>query len=195
MAAKVNSLLVSPHDDDFALFAAFTCLREQPVIMIVFDSYLQAKRGLPITHEQRAEETLAASRELGFLPVIRLGFRDDDPTINLHRVRSRAGQVMQSLGIDRIFAPAWEAGGHEQHNLTAAAFGMNVVRQNDGVARYLTYTRTPCQKSTSANEMPILKPEWIGKKLRSLACFESQFIPAAGCVEHFIGRSLREYLL
>ena len=185
-----DSILISPHDDDFALFAAFTCLRERPVIMIVFDSYLQANRGLQITHEQRAAETLAASRELGGLPVVRLGFRDSDPTVTPDLIHSRMMKVCRALGCGYIFGPAWEPGGHEQHNLVAEAF----IEPMNNVGRYLTYTRTPCQKSTSPHEVPILEPAWIGKKLRALACFESQFLPGTGCAPHFL-RDQREYLL
>lgn len=97
---------------------------------------------------------------------------------------------MMALKTDRICAaPAYERGGHEQHNIVAAAFTMITHEL------YLTYTREPCQKSTSGREVTILDPSWIGKKLRALACFESQFLPGAGCQEHFIGRSLREYYL
>lgn len=173
-------------------------------MVIVFDGHLQGKRGLLITAEQRAAESEAAHQYLHDGPgsqsrIVRLGFRDDDPTVTATMVLSSFLNRFFNLGLTagRIFVPAWEDKGHLQHNLVANAFGMNAkeASTDEGLTRYLTYTRVENGKSTSPREVPILKPEWIGNKLRALACFQSQFLPATGCQEHFIGRSLREYYL
>lgn len=188
----MRSILLQPHDDDAFLFACFTAIRERPLIVTVFDSYLQPARGIPGTMAaQRAEETRQACQVLG-LQEIRLGFRDDDTSVTGDRI---FGKLYHAFPGDyainaQIVAPDFEKGGHEQHNLVAeAADGLNVV------GRYLTYTRQPCQKtSRTGHEVPF-EPDWVALKLRALACFKSQFQTATGCAEHFIGRSLREYIL
>ena len=89
---------------------------------------------------------------------------------------------------DKIYAPAFEKDGHAQHNLVAEAC--------NGIAteRYLTYTSAG--KSTSSREVKIERPEWIAKKLRAMACYESQMSldPRMGCWPHFV-RGIQEYYL
>lgn len=195
-------VFISPHDDDFALFGAFTCIREQPIVVIVYDGYVQGNRGLRITADERKRETEAACVYLSRgepIPIIRLGFRDDDASVNATDIRMRVEGAIPDFGSRKLFAPANEENGHQQHNLVAAAFGMPAcVPYRMSMwehTYYLTYTRTPNGKSVSHREVEPDNPSWVGSKLRSLACFQSQFLPAAGCVEHFIGRSLREYYL
>jgi len=172
-------ILLQPHDDDAFLFACFAAIREQALIVTVFDSYVQPSRGIPGTSaRERERETNRACIVLGLLWK-RLNFRDDEmPT--LHQVASRLGEVVGPLNGHEIWAPADEAYGHPQHNLLAPL----------GDHHYLTYTERG--KSTCGREVPF-EPAWVGLKLRALSCFESQFQAATGCVEHFIGRSLREY--
>ena len=184
----MNSIFLSPHNDDETLFGAFTLLRERPRVIVIFDGFAQGGRGIPITFQQRRFETKAACQILGCPPPQFACFRDDDPTVTPNHIRSRVGQMIDRLAGKEIYAPAMEAGGHKQHNMVAEAFGLV-----PGVKRYLTYTDRG--KSVRPNEVPILQPEWIGLKLKALAVYNSQFDPRTGCAEHFIGRSLREYML
>jgi LmbE family N-acetylglucosaminyl deacetylase len=175
-------LLVAPHNDDEVLFGAFTLLREKPLVVIIFDGYVQQNRGLPITAMQRRDETEAACDILG-VEVQFLGFHDDE------RPRPRA--IEEALATfyhpEQVYAPAWEVNGHPQHNLVALACeGLPVVE------RYLTYT--PAGKSTSGRPVPILDGSWIALKHRALACYESQMSldPRMGCWPHFM-RDQTEY--
>ena len=177
----MSKILVSIHNDDAALFAAFTCLRERPLVVVVFDGYNQAARGLPVTWQQRREEDTAALRELGCY-VEFLAFPDDVP------VQAQAvTAAIQNFGPTEVWAPARETDGHPQHNLVAVACDSLPV-----IDRYLTYTGAG--KSTSGRPVEILDGEWIAKKLRALSCYRSQMNldPRMGCVAHFC-RGLYEY--
>jgi len=183
----MRSILIQSHDDDAFLFACFTAIRARPLIVTVFDSYAQPARGIPGTSAvERDGETAEACYILG-LEEVRLGFRDD-MQVSPDQVWQRLKDVVPDVRDMPKYLPAFEDGGHEQHNIVAQACSINVIE------RYLTYTREPCQKSTSAREVSILEPEWIGLKLKALACFGSQFQPATGCAEHFL-RSQKEYYL
>jgi LmbE family N-acetylglucosaminyl deacetylase len=182
----MSAILIQPHDDDAVLFACWTILRHKPLVVTVFDSYVQPGRGIPGTSaEDRADETNRACLILG-VDNVRLGFRDDDDTVTPGQIFARAVNVLPRAiqPSDTIYVPLEESGGHPQHNLVARAFGRKT-------RSYLTYTTEG--KSTSCNEVPF-EPEWVALKLRALAEFKSQFQPAAGCVEHFL-RGLREYML
>jgi len=181
----MSAILIQPHDDDAVLFACWTILRHKPLVVTVFDSYVQPGRGIPGTMAaERAQETAMACSILN-VPWLRLGFRDDDITVTSEQIRSRLSNALELH--DEVFLPAIEAHGHPQHNLVAECMRGH-QRYHE---RYLTYTTEG--KSTSCTEVPF-EPEWVALKLRALAEFKSQFQPAAGCVEHFL-RGLREYML
>ena len=187
----MKPILIQPHDDDAFLFACFTAIREKPLIVTVFDSYVQPARGIPgCSKEGRARETDAACKVIG-LQWVRLGFHDDDQSVKPSDILRYAVCSAARFGFDGgdpIYAPAFESGGHEQHNLVATAF-----RGLPNVGHYASYTRDR-GKSVIGSEVPF-ESHWVALKLRALACFESQFQPTTGCVDHFVGRSLREYLL
>lgn len=180
-------ILLSPHDDDVALFACWTALIERPQVVVVFDSYVQADRGLNITAQQRARETENACKVMGLDPPIRLGFRDNDAsveTINIaDRIKSHLGDGIED--VERWMVPAWEEKGHHQHNLVA---------QLGGQVRYLTYTT----EGKSTQGKLVLPPHGyaIAMKLRAMACYLSQMTldPRCGCWPHFL-RDLNEYCL
>ena len=182
----MRPILVQPHSDDAVLFACWTLLRVKPLVVTVFDGHVQQMRGLPITPKMRRDEDKAAMEILGLPEPIYLGFTDDSEPSD-GAIFNRLCQCVRGLSDQDLYIPMEESGGHAQHNLVWLA-----CECLPHTKAYLTYTTRG--KSTSANEVPF-EPEWIGLKLRALACFESQWLPAAGCAEHFIGRSLREYLL
>jgi LmbE family N-acetylglucosaminyl deacetylase len=177
------ALFIAPHNDDETLFGAFTILRERPLVVVVFDGHAQKARGNSVGWVERRLETRRALEILGSVPCY-LGFSDDDPKVTAGAIRAR---LLETLGAfnETVFAPALEVGGHAQHNLVAAA-----VDDDPRVVRYLTYT--PAGKSTSSRPVPIERPEWIGKKLRALSCYESQWDPRLGCYPHFL-RDQTEY--
>lgn len=171
-------LFVSPHNDDEALFGAFTILRENPLVVVVFDSWNQWNRGTGITAEQRRAETLAAAEILGF-KVEFMGFRDDEPpgVLELAEALKKYGEP------EMVYAPAIEDGGNKDHNLVGYATG----RAFQNVRRYLTYTTSG--KSIGA---PVpCEPDWVCAKIKALACYETQMrLPSTA--PHFL-RDQREW--
>lgn len=175
-------LFVSPHNDDETLFGAFTILREKPLVVIVFDSYVQWNRGLKVTAIERQLETKAAMNILG-VQVEFLGFRDDMPVGELD-----IAYKLEQYKAEEIFLPAYEEDGHHHHNTVA-----EVTRVMQGNFRsYLTYTTKG--KSISAHPVPLFDPKWIALKHRAMACYESQMSldSRMGCWPHFM-RSISEY--
>ncbi len=73
----MKKLFLSPHDDDAVLFGAFTCMREEPTVVTVLDSYIQPNRGeVGCDAITRAKETKEALKVLG-CESQRMFFRDD----------------------------------------------------------------------------------------------------------------------
>lgn len=176
-------LFLSPHCDDETLFGSFTIQKHNPLVVIVFDGHIQAQRGEPITAQQRRAESLAAMNELEVMPPLFLGYPDTDDS------PASLSDSLRSL-IDRhqpkkVWAPAVEDGGHLQHNLV----GRLTRELFPSMIHYMTYTRT-AGKSRGIAVRPA--PEMIRRKLRALACYESQ-ITLANCREHFL-RDLAEYV-
>lgn len=181
-------LLISPHNDDEVLFTSFTILREMPLVVIVYDGYIQGKRGLNVTADRRRKETLAAMKILG-ANVEFLGFPDDNPLISSVAIN----HALQKYGskLETIYYPAFEFNGHVQHNLVSQA-GLQGLGGSEIHVQYMTYTTQG--KSRSDHLVSVEHSSWISKKLRALACYESQFSldPHMGCWQHFL-RDQNEY--
>jgi LmbE family N-acetylglucosaminyl deacetylase len=222
----MSSILVSPHNDDAVLFASFTIQREKPLVVVVFDSYVQPARGFAgCSKGARRSEDSRALTELGIRPdVWYLGFRDDaEMTMELQgRIQQGILEIRHFLGREHpaddncipLWAPAYEDGGHEQHNTVAlACMGLNTPETP--VHQYLTYRRgkvksrpTPeMQLGTgrliwNADNYPTAKEvlprsgEEIARKHRALACYTSQMdmTPGIECWPWFM-EDLREYEL
>ncbi len=181
-------LFLSPHNDDETLFGAFTIQREKPLVAVLFDSYVQAARGNPVTWRQRRQESREAVHLLsGKLPAF-LELRDSEPSTP-QEIASHIAIAFGEGNFDHVFAPSIEPNGHEQHNAVGRAAD---ILWPGRVTHYLTYTRDK-GKSTSDHRVPVESGEWIRRKLRALACYESQIdIERLGCREHFM-RDLAEY--
>jgi LmbE family N-acetylglucosaminyl deacetylase len=177
------NLFVSPHCDDETLFGAFTLLREKPLVVIVYDGYVQQSRGLNISADQRTRETQEAMKILG-VDVEFLGLRDDDTSLNELQITNLLESRYHPEG---VFIPAVEIHGHRQHNLVGR-ISLPVIQ------RYMTYTDEG--KSTSNNPVKIEDGSWVAKKLRAMACYESQMTldSRCGCLPHFL-RPIHEYYL
>jgi len=189
-------LLLSPHNDDSELFAAFTIIRERPTVCVVFDSYVQPTRGIPgCDAETRRMETERAIRVLTGDPDIE---EMEVPTGFLGLMDSVEHDPVTLAGIlaavyplaEHVWAPAFEEGGHDHHNLVALAAEKAFSGK---VTHYLSYTRTG-GKSRSAKEVLPRSGDDIARKLRALACYSSQLQmdPRLGCWPHFVN-DLREY--
>lgn len=193
----MTTLAIDPHGDDLALFAAFTVQQTKPdLIVVCFDSYVQTARGvLGCDALTRIGETQAAMNQL-FLyeihPIEFLNLRDDGPA-ELALVRSALWKFYHQF--DHIIHPAYEAGGHDQHNAVALAC-REIFNGAEKRTEYLTYTR---QDGKSRNGTEVLPPsaEAISRKLAALSRFKSQMQldPRLGTADWFYKFDFREYVL
>lgn len=160
-------ILLSPHDDDSTLFAAFTCIREKPIIIVVTDGYIQFNRGdIGCSKEIRARETKESSEILG-CPVIRLGIRDDGLTED--NLRERLSGIS---GVSCVCAPAIQ-GGNWQHDLV----GKLAQEIWPDCIQYTTYTKTELWTKGSTEIIPT--KEELEIKEKALWCYQSQInLPA-----------------
>lgn len=122
-------ILLSPHNDDEALFASFTILREKPIVIIVTDGYAHQERfGLPIG--QRRSESIEAMKVLG-AEIMFLGISDIELT------HDGLNEELKKLNPEKVYAPAIMVNGNCQHNIVGI-----VAKQlwGDKVTFYSTYT-------------------------------------------------------
>lgn len=153
--------LISPHDDDHALFTAFTCLREKPTVVVVLDSYVQPNRGeTGCSAEERAEETRQSCEILG-CPVIRLGLRDDNVT-----EEQIEGALKKLPDVDVIYAPALQ-GGNVHHDMV-----YRVATKLFKPIYYTTYTKTELHTVGDIEVKPTEEENAL--KIKSLECYQSQ---------------------
>lgn len=162
------SIFLSPHSDDETLFAAFTLMREQPLVVIVTDSYVQFNRGDGVTAEQRWQETRAACSILGCTP-FRLGLRDDALTENL--VTESIRRKFPPEALDRVYAPALQYG-HPHHDLTHRAAVR--VYQPDQLVFYCTYSHSERFYANTGARAVVGSLEERSTKDLALACYRSQ---------------------
>lgn len=161
----MRSLLLAPHADDETLFCAFTIAAHAPHVMIV------ARDPDPDTAIIRGSESIRACREMATDVTVDYLGHSVEGHVDEDRVAADLADLRDvNEGPWRVFAPAVEEHGHREHNLVGQAavdvFGAGCVTP------YLTYTRTG-GRSTLGDEVRY-ENEWISRKLRALACFQSQ---------------------
>ncbi len=159
-------LFISPHNDDEALFGAFTLLREKPLVLIVTDSFIQFERGDDITWMQRRQESEEACLILGC--EVEFGYiRDTELTADALRTLFRKYQ-----GYHTVYAPAIQ-GGNWQHDMIS-----NIAQEMfENVILYTTYTKSKLYTTGSVEIIPT--PEEIDLKNQALFCYQSQLrLPA-----------------
>lgn len=166
----MTSILLSPHDDDAALFAAFTCVRERPTIIVVADSYVQPARGeTGCSAEERAAETAAAHAILG-CETVRLGLRDD--ALNADDIRQALARLP---AVSTVYTPALE-GGHPQHDLATLAAAD--VFSTSALRCYSTYAKLSQYRDADLEPIGTTEVEWTRPELElkqcALRCYESQ---------------------
>lgn len=165
--------LLSPHDDDAALFAAVTCLRERPTIVVVANSYVQPARGeVACSAEERAIESEQAHEVLG-CDTFRFGLRDD--ALTLEDVRGCLTRLPAFKDIGTVYVPALE-GGHPHHDLVALA--AKQVFDPSQLCCYSTYARLSQYCAADLQPVGTTEIEWTrpeyDRKLEALSCYTSQ---------------------
>jgi LmbE family N-acetylglucosaminyl deacetylase len=112
--------------------------------------------------------------------------RDDNEPLAYERLLDNMDRHDIAYQPQRVWAPAVEEGGHEQHNLVGEA-AREVFEAR--VHPYLTYVRGSMR---SRGREVAFEPEWVADKLRALACYESQ-IGLENTRAWFMDDCLREY--
>lgn len=161
------NILISPHSDDACLFAAYTLMREKPLVLTVTSSFIQQNRGENITPDQRREEDIEAMKILG-CPIIFGNIRDD--IIDSWAVEHL---LTKFVNFDTIYAPAIQ-GGNKDHDLIG-----RIAKEifKDKVKQYTTYT--PTELYTTGNLQIVPTEQEILLKDRVLECYKSQIeLPA-----------------
>ena len=153
-------LLLSPHNDDESLFAAYTLIREKPFVLIITDSDIQ----LPVvTAAQRREESKRACEVLG-VSVDFLGLTDG--SVKEDDLRQRLLPFTEQ-DWTCVYAPAVE-GGHPEHDLLGWV-ASSLFRH----VRYYSTYRDPAV--SPMGEHPIIpNRQEIDLKNRALDCYASQ---------------------
>lgn len=153
---------IAPHNDDEALFGAYTLIRHKPIVIVVTDSFIQPERGdVGCDAETRRRETIEAMKIAG-CPVFFLGIRDTELTEEVLRER------LIGLRPEKVYAPAIQGGNH-QHDLVGKVckdlFGERCVQ-------YTTYTKTELYTTGKTAITPTAAEKGIKGKM--LACYQSQ---------------------
>lgn len=156
-----HTLFIAPHNDDEALFGSYTLIREKPLVVVVTDGFIQAKRGDDVTWDERRAETLEAMRMAG-CPVLFGGIPDD--VVNSGLIRSLLGSL---FNFSRVYAPALQ-GGNAHHDMVSV-----VAREMfHDVIQYTTYTKD--ELWTTGNKEIIPSVEEAVLKDQMLNCYQSQ---------------------
>ncbi len=154
-------LLLSPHNDDECLFAAYTLIREKPLVIVATDSDLAEG----VTAHQRREESRRACELLG-VPVVFLGLKDGTLGQQKDDLKRRLEPFASQLW-SHVYAPAIQ-GGHKDHD----ALGDVVSTLFSKVSHYATYAAG--EVFTPAGREIEPTPEEVELKTRALACYPSQ---------------------
>lgn len=160
------NLLLEPHPDDAALFAAYTCLRNHPVVVTCLRADVQELRGHPITAEMREAENRCA---LNLLGCERRQLEVSETHATITAVEVELFQIDKELEPETIWATAVEENGHEQHTMVAEA-ALRVFGSR--VKPYMTYRRGSGRSKGKTVIIPT--PGERSLKRQALQCYESQ---------------------
>ena len=104
-------VFLSTHNDDEALFAAYTLMRLKPLVIVVTESHIQPERGeVGCDADTRRKETIAAMKLAG-CPVVFLGIKDTELAEDNLRER------LQYFNPETAYIPAQHENGNPQHNI------------------------------------------------------------------------------
>lgn len=155
-------LLLSPHNDDEALFASYLCLRERPKVIVCLNG--ARKKHYPAPHVRAAES--AAAMEILGCQFEHLPIPIDPPEWDALTARLEAETP------ERVWVPLPEPGGHPHHNRVARiAIGLWPGR----VRFYSTYRVVNRWPVRSTHGHRVAEQEgWAELKRAALACYPTQ---------------------
>lgn len=166
------NLLLAPHNDDETLFAAFTVMREKPLVAVVTDCYVQFGRNPSVSWAQRRRETQDACAILG-VPVYFMALEDDSLSDS-----GIAYALTRFKNFDMVWIPMLQ-GGHLQHDQVHRA-AMATFTQTE-IRTYGTYSRT--QPHFATDGIPVVPTAHeMSLKRAALECYKSQHVWSR---EHF----------
>lgn len=168
----MTAILFSPHNDDETLFAFYQCVRYKPLVVICLRSYRQAiEQGGP-DYTVREAETVCAMEHAGVPALIQWDIPDTDPSPT--ELAIRMVELVQEHKPKIIIAPAFEPGGHEDHNMIAASAHGLCEPFPTGITlkRYLTYQRGKDRSRDGVQVVGDMLEEEA--KLKALLCYDSQ---------------------
>lgn len=164
-------LFIAPHNDDEALFGAFTLIRYKPLVLVVTDSYIQQNRGEHITASERRSETYEAMK-VADCPVFFGGIRDD--VIDEWQVENLLSRFDN---LDMVYFPAEVPNGNEHHNLISQVAKKLCLLKGWQYRQYMTYAKDQLYLVGTEEMFPT--PEEREIKERMLNCYQSQLsLPA-----------------
>lgn len=178
------NLLLSPHNDDEALFASYVCLRDRPMVITCIDG---GRKRHYATVEARVQESAAAMKVLGcehrhlWVSVEKIDWEGVERRLNMIVIEQP----------ERVWAPLPEPTGHLHHNRVAEV----ALRMWPGrVSFYSTYHMVEEWPVRSEHGVEAqVEDGWPALKREALACYPSQ-ATAEGTSMHF-QRPLFEYTL
>jgi LmbE family N-acetylglucosaminyl deacetylase len=155
------NILLSPHNDDEVLFAAYSIMRMKPLVIVVTDSVRHLER-YGITAEDRRKESITAM-EILEAPVMFLGIPDDKLCFPDLQTRLKN---LKFNGL--VYAPAITGGNDEHDTVGAVAISLWA----DRAVQYMTYTKDNPKSKGSIKVDPI--PIEIDLKNKALQQYKSQ---------------------
>lgn len=158
-----DTILISAHNDDESLYAAYTLMRIKPLVIVCTESFIQPERGdFGCDAETRRNETIAAMKLVG-CPVVFLGIKDTELTEEILSER------LKYFNPETVYIPALQ-GGNPQHDMVNRVamklFGRKRCEQ------YCTYTPTELYTTGGWELTPSLAE--IELKNKMLDCYKSQ---------------------
>ena len=153
------NLLVSPHQDDESLFCAYTVMRNRPMVVVVFDSYIQDW----CTKEERRQESINALQLLKISPIF-LGLNDKTAT------ETEVREALAMFKPDVCYAPS---GSHKHHEM----IGRLAKELYKNVMIYTTYDGNDYLVKGQTTIYP--DKDEIDLKNKMLDCYKSQLVKNA----------------
>lgn len=179
----MNKIFLAPHNDDEALFGAYTLMRLRPLVVIVTDSFIQPNRGdIGCSAQERRQETINAMNLLG-CPVVFLGIKDTELTQEI------LTQRLQYFNPETIYIPAIQ-GGNIQHDIVGK-IGRELFGKK--VEVYTTYTKQELWTKGNYEIIPTEQEKEL--KNKALDCYVSQ-VNLPSTAPHFLAvRNKSEWLI